>query len=180
MSKITQKERYRQSLIKYALKHGVTRAAARYATNRQYVYRWMKRYDGSLEFLRDKSRRPHHHPNEHSHAELSLIRNMLRRNKHTGLVVLWGKLREKGYTRSISSLYRVMKRIGEARTPLPNPKKKYVPKPYEQMQYPGQRVQVDVKFVPKVCHVGEADEASWLEVSSGNHDFCFMSDVTDV
>ena len=32
----------------------------------------------------------------------------------------------------------------------PNPKK-YRPKPYEQMQYPGQRVQVDVKHVPVKC-----------------------------
>ena len=32
---------------------------------------------------------------------------------------------------------------------LPNPK--YIPKPYEQMQYPGQRVQIDVKFVPQAC-----------------------------
>ena len=31
----------------------------------------------------------------------------------------------------------------------PNPK--YIPKPYEQMDYPGQRIQVDVKFVPSVC-----------------------------
>ena len=31
----------------------------------------------------------------------------------------------------------------------PNPK--YVPKPYEKMNYPGQRVQVDVKFVPSAC-----------------------------
>ena len=31
----------------------------------------------------------------------------------------------------------------------PNPK--YIPKPYEQMQYPGQRIQVDVKFVPAAC-----------------------------
>ena len=36
----------------------------------------------------------------------------------------------------------------------PNPK--YVPKPYEQMQYPGQRIQIDVKYVPAVCLVGEA------------------------
>ena len=76
---------------------------------------------------------------------------MLQHNKNTGLVVLWVKLRERGYARSISALYRVMKRIGAVRIPLTNPK--YVPKPYEQMQYPGQRVQVDVKFVPKVCHV---------------------------
>ena len=27
-------------------------------------------------------------------------------------------------------------------------KKPYKPKPYEQMQYPGQRVQIDVKVVP--------------------------------
>lgn len=164
MSKISQKERYRQSLIKYAIKYGVTRAAARYATNRQYVYRWMKRYDGSLESLRDKSRRPHHHPNEHSPAELLLIRNMLQHNKNTGLVVLWVKLRERGYARSISALYRVMKRIGAVRIPLTNPK--YVPKPYEQMQYPGQRVQVDVKFVPKVCHVGEAEGKQFYQYTA--------------
>ena len=33
----------------------------------------------------------------------------------------------------------------------PNPK--YVSKPYEQMEHPGQRVQVDVKFVPSACLV---------------------------
>ena len=32
---------------------------------------------------------------------------------------------------------------------LQNPK--YVPKPYEQMTYPGQRIQIDVKHVPAVC-----------------------------
>ena len=37
---------------------------------------------------------------------------------------------------------------------LPNPK--YIPKPYEQMHFPGERVQIDVKFVPEVCIVGDA------------------------
>ena len=45
---------------------------------------------------------------------------------------------------------------------LPNPKK-YTPKPYEQMQYPGQRVQIDVKFVPKVCIVGQAEPTQWYQ-----------------
>src|SRR5699024_11720287 len=36
---------------------------------------------------------------------------------------------------------------------LPNPKRKS--KPYEQMQYPGQRVQIDVKFVPQSCIAGQ-------------------------
>ena len=37
---------------------------------------------------------------------------------------------------------------------LPNPK--YIARPHEQMQYPGQRVQIDVKFVSEACIVGEA------------------------
>jgi hypothetical protein len=42
-----------------------------------------------------------------------------------------------------------MKRPGYSKTD--NLKKKYVPKPMEQMQYPGQRIQIDVKFVPVAC-----------------------------
>ena len=42
---------------------------------------------------------------------------------------------------------------------LPNPK--YIPKPYEKMDYPGQRVQIDVKYVPQSCLVGAAvDDAA--------------------
>ncbi|MEG1825463.1 MAG: DDE-type integrase/transposase/recombinase, partial [Cloacibacillus sp.] len=156
MDKITQTERYRQSLILYALKYGVTKAAVKYHTNRQYVYRWMKRYDGTLASVMDRSRRPYHHANEHTQEELLLIKNMLRRNKHTGLVVFWVKLRLRGYTRSISCLYRVMRSMGVKRVTLPNPKKKYLPKAYEQMKYPEQRIQVDVKFVPASCLTGEA------------------------
>ncbi|MEE0732899.1 MAG: helix-turn-helix domain-containing protein [Acutalibacteraceae bacterium] len=50
--------RFRQAIIQYAEKHGVTKAAIRYHTNRQYIYRWRKRYDGTLESLADRSHRP--------------------------------------------------------------------------------------------------------------------------
>lgn len=33
---------------------------------------------------------------------------------------------------------------------------KYIPKPYDQMQYSDQRVQIDIKFIPKACIVDEA------------------------
>ena len=145
---------YRQSLIRYAKKYGVTKAAIRYNTNRQYIYRWLKRYDGTLHSLADRSHRPHSHPNQHTEAELKLIRNMRRRNPNTGLVVLWVKLRQRGYSRSISGLYRVLVRSGQMAAKLPNPK--YIPQPYEQMKYPGQRIQIDVKFVPNACLAGEA------------------------
>jgi hypothetical protein len=40
--------------------------------------------------------------------------------------------------------------------PVKPPNPKYIPKPYEKMSYPGQRVQIDVKFVPDACIVGDA------------------------
>ena len=154
MNKITQTALYRQSLIRYAQKNGVTAAAIRYRTYRQYVYRWMKRYDGTLRSLEDRSHRPNSHPNQHKPEELKLIEDMRRRNPNAGLVVFWVKLRERGYSRSISGLYRILRNRGQMAVKLPNPK--YIPKPYEKMDHPGQRVQIDVKIVPKSCLIGEA------------------------
>ena len=83
---------------------GVTKAAVRYHTNRQYIYRWMKRYDGTLHSLENRSHRPHRHPNQHTPEESKLILNMRHRNTNAGIVVFWVKLRSRGYTRSISGL----------------------------------------------------------------------------
>ena len=155
MSKITQDMRFKQVVIEYSFKHGVTKAAIRYKTTRQNIYRWRKKYDGTLKSLADRSHRPHSHPNQHTEAETKLIKDMRRRNPHAGLVVFWVKLRQRGYTRSISGLYRALRRIDGKPIKLPNPKKES--KPYEQMQYPGQRGQIDVKYVPTSCLVGEAE-----------------------
>ena len=154
MNTITQTMKFRQALIEYSLKYGATKAAIRYKVNRQYVYRWRKRYDGTLQSLADKSHRPHHHPNEHTPEELKLITDMRKRNTNAGLVVFWVKLRQRGYLRSITGLYRVLRKQGKMAVKPPNPK--YVPKPYEKMLYPGQRVQIDVKVVPTSCIVGDA------------------------
>lgn len=154
MAIITQVMRYRLSLITYANKYGVTKAAMKYKTNRQYIYRWKRRFDGSILSLRDRSRRPHHHPNQHTPDEIKLITDMRRRNPDAGLVVFWVKLIQRGYSRSIPGLYRFLRKQGIMAVKPPNPK--YVAKPYEQMQYPGQRIQIDVKFVPSVCLVNEA------------------------
>ena len=42
MNKITQDMRFKQAAIEYSLKHGVTKAAIRYKTSRQNIYRWRK------------------------------------------------------------------------------------------------------------------------------------------
>ena len=125
MNKITQDMQFRQSLLKYAAKYGVTKAAIRYKTNRQYIYRWKRRYDGSWNSLKERSHRPHHHPKQHTQEELKLITDMRRRNPHAGLVVLWVKLMQRGCTRSISGLYRILIRQGEMADKLPNPKRAY-------------------------------------------------------
>lgn len=110
MNTVTQTMKFRQSLLSYAEKHGVTQAAIKYNVNRQYIYRWKRRYNGDIQSLANRSHRPHHHPNQHTEAELQQITNFRRRNPNTGLVVLWVKLRQKGYKRSITGLYRVLRR----------------------------------------------------------------------
>ena len=146
---ITQDMRYRQSFMQYAAKYGVSRASRKYNKSRSYIYYWKARWDGSVASLACQSRRPHSHPKQHAEAEIKLIRDMRRRNPTLGMVELWHRLRKRGYTRCPESLFRVMRKLGMF--PQPKPKKPYKPKPYEQMQYPGQRVQVDVKVVPLKC-----------------------------
>ena len=150
MSKsITQDMAYRQSLMKYTAKNGVSKASRKYNKSRSYIYFWLNRWDGSVESLACQSRRPHRHPNQHTEAELKLIRDMRRRNPNLGMVELWHRLRQRGYTRRPESLFRVMRKMGMF--PPVKPQNPYKPKPYEQMTYPGERVQIDVKVVPRKC-----------------------------
>jgi len=57
--------------------------------------------------------------------------------------------KKQGYTRKPESLYLFMKRLRMFKQE--KAKKPYVPMPYEQLIYRGQRVQVDVKVVPRSC-----------------------------
>lgn len=49
MNTVTQTMRFRQSLLSYAEKHGVTKAAIKYNVNRQYIYRWKRRDNGDIQ-----------------------------------------------------------------------------------------------------------------------------------
>ena len=149
MKSITQNMRYLQSLMSYAQRYGVKAASRKYNRARSFIYFWRKRWDGSVESLQCQSRRPHAHPNQHTEEELKLIRNMRRRNPDLGIIELWCSLRERGYSRCVESLYRVMKR--EGLMPQKKKVKKYTPKPYEQITHPGERIQIDVKVVPRKC-----------------------------
>ncbi len=57
---ITEEMKFRHKIVEYAIKHNNNaKAARRYKTSRQQVQRWRKKYDGTLQSLANKSRRPH-------------------------------------------------------------------------------------------------------------------------
>ena len=154
---ITQRLRYKQSVIKFSYKFGVSKAANEFEINRRTIYRWRQRYDGTLESLKDKSHRPKHHPNEHTLEEIKLIKSFKNNNKDTGLVVLWVKLKRAGYTRTIQGLYHAMVRLGIYKK-APSKRKNIQPPEVPIANYPGERVQIDVKYVPKECMSKELKE----------------------
>lgn len=158
MNNITQIIEYRKSVIKYAKNKGVQKTLEEFKVSRATIYRWIKKFDGTNKSLLDKSRRPHSHPNQHTEEELRNIRNYKAKNKNKGLVMLWLKLREKtGYSRSIVSLYRAMTRLGIYKK-APSKKKQPESREYKQATYPGEKIQVDVKYVPTNCMLNEDKE----------------------
>ena len=154
---ITHKLKFKQSVIRFSLKYGVSKASEKFEVNRRTIYRWKERYDGTLESLKDKSHRPKHHPNEHTDEEIKLIKDYKANNKDTGLVVLWVKLRRAGYKRTIQGLYHVMVRLGIYKK-APSKRKHIQPPEVPIARYPGERVQIDVKYVPRECMSKELKE----------------------
>jgi transposase-like protein len=145
---IASEAKFRQRVIKYSYKHGVTKASIRFHRCRNAIYEWRAKYDGkSWKSLVDKSHRPHHHPNEHTPEEKQLILRLYPYHKDD-MIMLWDALRKRGYKRSYTSLVRV---VNKWIKPEIKQKQSRKPKPYQRAEYPGQKVQVDVKFVPSYC-----------------------------
>lgn len=150
MSILTQEKYQRQRMVKYAQKHSVTETAIRYGVSRKTVYKWMKRYDGTVNSLLDHSHRPKNSPRAHTEKELRQIRRRLKKYKWTDLLLAYQELTERdGYTRSYGGFKRIATKLKAAKPVRKKAKKK--PKPYKRADYPGQKIQIDVKYVPKYC-----------------------------
>jgi len=148
MSIITSEAHFRQRVLKYSLKYGVTKASDRFGRSRQAIYEWRAKWDGkSWKSLVEKSHRPHHHPAEHTPEEKEMILRRYPRYKDD-MMLLWDSLRKSGYTRSYTSLVRVVRKWVQPEIQKRTARKN---KPYARAEYPGQKVQVDVKFVPSYC-----------------------------
>ena len=154
MPTIRQMAAFRRRVVREAMKTGnISQIARINKVTRQSVHRWIARYDGTLESLMDRSRRPHYHPTQHRPEEIRRVLSVYRHNNTLGLVCLWVRLKQRfGYKRTIPALYRLLRREGVI--PPPDRKRRHKSKPYEPILVPGERIQVDVKHVPKGCLVG--------------------------
>jgi len=150
MYSVTSEAKYRQRVVKYSIKHGVTQAGIRFHRSRQAIYEWRARYDGSWKSLIERSHRPKSHPKQHTEEEKKLILRHYAYN-NDDLILLWATVRDRGYKRSYASMTRVLRKWvkSEEKRKLKGRK----PKPYQRADYPGQKIQIDVKYVPRHCAV---------------------------
>ena len=146
MDKIAQDSQYRQRMMAYSEHHGVEETANRYHVCRKTVWKWSKRWDGTAKSLEEKSRRPKSSPRKQKPWEIELVKRM-RKKYGKDLLLGYQKAREKGYKRS----YGCFKRTAEKEIPLKKKAPKRKNKPYQRASYPGQKVQIDVKYVPSYC-----------------------------
>lgn len=153
MNRIAQDAHARQRYLEYFLKHrNATETAIRYRISRKTLYKWLKRYDGTWQSLVERSRRPHSSPRAHTVEEIRHIRRLAKKHCWEDLLLAYQEMREKyGYSRSYGGFKRI---VAKLRAEKGNKKrKKRKNKPYQRAEYPGQKVQVDVKFVPSECVV---------------------------
>ena len=157
--------KFRKKVVEYAIKHNNNALAARrYHTSRQQVQRWRKKYDGTIQSLANKSRRPHSHPNQHTEEELELIKQKLRYHGHEGHAQVYKKLLEAGYKRSFGSMSKQIRKMKQE--PKPKKRKRKTPRKTTKTNYPGELVQVDVKYVPLECIGFESDVDRYYQITA--------------
>ncbi len=146
----------RENAVKtYRSGNSISYVCRKYHISRTSLYRWNRKYDGTKESLMDKSHKPiSKHPNAHTDEEIKWINDLVKRHKNSNITLgeIWYKLRiNKGYSRHIGSLYRVMRKLGYYNQININHTSKYIPKKYDTPQTIGIKWQIDVKYVPDKC-----------------------------
>ena len=165
MAIITEEMRFRKRLCEYALKHGVTKAARRYHTNRMFVYRQLKKFDGTVRSLALKSRRPHSHPNQHTSEEIQLIKKTYSHYGRNGLAEVYVQLRKRGYTRSYGAMCKQTRKLKPVKS-----KKRYKTNYRKHVEvrgeHPGDKVQIDIKYVPQRCILFDSHGKRYYQITA--------------
>ena len=168
MSIITEEMRYRKRVVEYAIKHNNNASAARrYHTSRMQVKRWRDRYDGSWESIKNRSRRPHSHPNQHSEGELKLIKKTYQRYGHEGLAQVYVECKRRGYARTYDSMCKQI-RDRKWNKKREKPKKKYPKSKWkaDKVTFPGEKVQIDIKYVPRECIAFDSHGIRYYQITA--------------
>ena len=109
--------------------------------------------EDKLKALENKSSRPHHFRNPHTKNELDAIQGFLDEYPGISRLELFRRLRtEKAYSRSIRTMYRVVRKLNVMH---PVELQKYIPEPYKTPAMLGVKWQIDVKYVPANCIASE-------------------------
>lgn len=148
MKKLAQDAHARQRMLVYCETHGATKTSLRYRISRKSVYKWLARWDGTWQSLVDLSRRPHHSPRSQSKGEEKLVKRYGKQYRND-LLLGFQKAKAYGYTRSYGCFKRTVNRL--LGKPDKKKRKPPKPKPYQRADYPGQKLQLDVKYVPAYC-----------------------------
>lgn len=125
----------------------VTEVCDHYGISRKTFYKWYGRYresGRSFNALKDRSRRPHSHPRAVPKRVEERVVAMRRKTRYGPRRLVY-YLAQEGITISVYGVYRVLQRAGLVRKRRSRPRKK--PQSYA-MAVPGQRVQIDVKYLP--------------------------------
>ena len=148
--KYTDEVAFRQRMVSYSQTHNVTETAIRYKCSRKTVYKWKKRWDGTKESLQEHSRRPKRTRKKYSEGELRQIKKRLKQCQWSDLILAYQLSVERdGYSGSYGAFKAIARKLQAEK-----PKKKARPRkpnPYQRAAYPGEKLQVDVKFVPTGC-----------------------------
>lgn len=156
MNIITQEAHKRQAVVTYAMKKGKSKAAEKYGVSLSSVKRWVKRYDGTWQSLKERSHRPKSHPARHTPEEEEIIRASIKESYlRYGWEGAYITAKKKGYTRSYSGFIYAAKRMGIGGTNTKKKTRKH-DRRYPELLVPGEKVQVDVKEVPYCCLKGSA------------------------
>ena len=142
----------RLTWFRLAEAHGVQWACWKLGISRKTFYKWRARYRAAgrnARSLLDHSRRPHHSPRQVSERVRQRI-IAIRRERECGPCLISFYLRKlDGLTVSPAGVYKVLKRAGHVRAY--RTRKRFTQRYTSQwIRQPGQKVQVDVKYCPKL------------------------------
>lgn len=139
--------RQRLTLMRLGKKLGVTLACERMGKHRSYYYYWNQRYlKKGWRGLMEESRVPHHMPRLTSPEKIKAVIRM-RKRTHYGKERLHDELKDRGMIIPVSTIGKILDRAGLLLKQRTYKTQKKHTRMYN-LLYPGQRVQMDIKYVP--------------------------------